>query len=929
MTKKLQFTFKLLVIAFLSCLKAQAQQTTTIMGKLQDSVEFKTTAYATVIIINPADSQIIAYTRTKDNGNFELKTPAGVKLRLLIVHPSFADYEDFFTAESNTVFNFGNINLLSKINLLKEAIVKDKLEAIRIKGDTTEFLVDSFLTNKQSNVEDLLKRLPGIQVDKDGKITAQGKEVKKVLVDGEEFFGDDPTVATKNLKAKQVESVQVYDKKSDQAAITGVDDGVKEKTINLKLKEDAKKGYFGKVSAGVGTENRYEHEAMFNRFNKKQKLSAYGALSNTNKTTLSWEDSRKYEGDNNMEMNEDGYMYTYNNERDDQFDGVGIPETWYVGVHFSDKYKNDKHQFGFNATHKEMTIEGFDSNYAKYILPDTLYFNNDIKRINSQRKGDNFSLKYQLNFDSLSTLKLNFSGAQSQSKLTNNFVSENRNELAQIINRNSRNTHTDADNITFKTSLSYSKKFAKKGRNFLAGFNYDYSDRNSHAQMVSTTDFYADLTLVKQDTIDQLRTDNNTKNKLSANASYTEPIGTKFFVVLDYSTNITQNQSALITTVASPSGGYLNRIDSLSNSFNYDIAVNTGGVALKYQYKKITTSAGIRASHTNLNQDNQIGVLTDTTQEFINIFPTARFAFKVGTSSNFDINYSGRTTQPTLQQIQPVLDNSNPLYINIGNKKLVQSFTNNIRMNYNFYKPISGSGVWSYLNFSQTNNDFSGNDFVDSLGRRVAQTINVNGNKNINGSFYYWFNIKKIKSHLSNHVSGGYSNYTNMVNGLSNVNKNNNYTYGANLSHSQKDDKYYLSIGGEATFRQTTTSLRPDVKTQFWTYEYTAEASFELPWNMEIESEAVYNVRQKTADFTNNLNTCIINIELIKTFGKNEQWETGVSCRDLLNQNIGFSRNAYSNFINENVHTVLRRYFMLRLTYNINSANKLQKEETK
>jgi hypothetical protein len=243
--KNLNLIVKQLLITLLLCgmlHHVKAQQSSILKGVLQDTSDFKSVAYASILAINPADSVLLKYTLASDKGVFELKGLPPVKIRLLITRPGFADYEDFVTLSEGQITDVGVINMLSKSTLLKEVIIKDRVDAIRIKGDTTEFLVDSFLTNKNANVEDLMKRLPGIQVDKDGKITAQGKEVKKVLVDGEEFFGDDPTIATKNIKATQVESVQVFDKKSDQATISGIDDGIKEKTINLKLKRMLKKG---------------------------------------------------------------------------------------------------------------------------------------------------------------------------------------------------------------------------------------------------------------------------------------------------------------------------------------------------------------------------------------------------------------------------------------------------------------------------------------------------------------------------------------------------------------------------------------------------------------------------------------------------------------------------------------------------------------
>lgn len=903
-------------------------QTGSIRGVLQDTAEFKTVAYSTVMALNAGDSSIIRFTHTKDNGGFVLeKLPAG-KIRLLASRPGFADYEDYVELAEGEQKDVGTINMLSKTNLLKEVIIRDRLEAIRIKGDTTEFLVDSFLTNKNANVEDLMKRLPGIQVDKDGKITAHGKEVQKVLVDGEEFFGDDPTIATRNIKATQVESVQVFDKKSDQATITGVDDGIKEKTINLKLKEDAKKGYFGKVAAGLGTEHRYEHDAMFNKFNKKQKISVYGAASNTNKTGLSWEDSQKYggDGDQNFFTDDDGNSYMYYNNNDG-FDGVGVPQTWYAGAHYSDKIKNDKHVFSVNGSHKEMSVEGFDSNYTKYILPDTFYFNNEKNEINNFKRKNSISANYTLAYDSFTTIKLKLDGTQGDYRRNSTYQSENRNEENALVNSNSRTYNEEGQNEGINGSLNYIRKFRKQNRSLSLGSTIDYNEQTSDGFLVSSTNFYNPDTGFISNSIDQKKINNTITNHYTFNGTYTEPLNKKFSVITDYSLNVNNDQSTRLTLEKSATPEYDTRLDSLSNDFRYDVLVNRGGLTLKYQFKKITTSAGGRVSYTDLEQNNLVNN-NKQTQTFVNYFPSARFNYKIGTSSAFDISYNGNTRQPSLQQIQPITDNTNPLDLYIGNTSLVQSFSNSYRVQYNFYKPLTGTSLWSNASFTHTYDAFATRDYVDTSGRRVHQTVNTDGNRSFYGAVYHNMQLKKLKMGLHNSISASLSRSVNFVNALQNVNNNQSVTYGLDLSKDE-EDKYYVSVEGNLTYNRSTTSIRPDVLTQYWMQEYQLYIQYSLPFDVKLETDVTYNVRQKTAEFNNNLNTTIVNVGLERAFGKKENLEVGFYIKDLLNQNIGFRRTANSNFINENIHTVLRRYFMLKLTYTFNSANREVKEDKK
>ena len=911
------------VVLLLVCLfvvqVTNAQQQASIKGQVADTIDFKTVAFATVSVIKYADSTLLKFVRVNEKGHFEITHLPPVKVRLLITRYGFVDYEDTYQLDSGLTKDVGVINLISKTHFLKEVMIRDKVDAIRIKGDTTEFLVDSFLTNKNASVEELMRKLPGIQVDKDGKITAQGKEVKKVLVDGEEFFGDDPTIATKNIKATQVESIQVFDKKSEQATISGIDDGEKLKTINLKLKEDAKKGYFGKVKGGFGTNNRYEHEGMINKFNRKQKVSAYAAMSNTNKTSLDWEDNQKYSGSSDMDffMDDDGSSIT-TYSRNDGFYATGIPQTWYVGAHYSDKKLNDKHGYSFNFSYKEMTNKGYDNNYTKYILPDTFYFNNDKSNLNSFKKGTTLNGRYEWAVDSFTTLK--FSAKVSQSAFTNlnEYNSENRNQLSNLINSNNRTTNTEGENNNYTSTLSLTRKFARVGRSLIAGVTQDYRSNNESTLLTSDLRLYTNDTTFTSTLIDQMKRNTGNQAKYSLNVTYTEPFGKKFFLITDYAFNSSTENSTRLTLVKSFGNDYIQLLDSLSSDFRYKVAAHRGGISLKYQFKKITTSLGGRTTYTDLTQQNLV-LQTTTSRAFVNYFPAAKFGYKIGNSSSFEFNYNGNTRQPSLTQLQPLIDNSNPLRVVIGNNALVQSFTNTYELRYNKYKPLTGNGIWSNLSFTQTNNDFASKDNIATDGRRVYQTVNVNGNYRINGSLYHYFSLKKSGISFNNNIGGSHGISNNFINGLSNQNSNQSLRFGTNVSK-EKEEKYYFSFNPSYSYNRSRSSLRSDVVTSYWIQTYELYAYYHLPKKVILDVDLEYNVRQQTADFQGNLNTAILNVGISRKFTKNENWIVDFRIRDLFNQNLGFYRTAQSNFINENVHSVLRRYFMINVTYNFTSA---------
>jgi hypothetical protein len=375
-------------LIFLSFLFSQNLSAQTLSGKIIDTAGKKDISNAVVALLTPGDSILYKFVRTNTTGRFEIKNARPGKYVLLITHPYYANYIDDITVPE-TNLDLKEIPFISKSQLLQEVIVKSG-SPIKIKGDTTEYTADSFRVKANANVEELLKKLPGIQVGKDGTIKAMGEKVTKVLVDGEEFFGDDPGIAVKNLRADAVDKVQVFDKKSDQATFTGIDDGVKDKTINLKLKDDKKKGYFGKISGSGGLPSNYNNTAMINAFKAKRKMAAYGIMSNTGQTNLDWEDQNNYGGgmgDNMMiEDNGDVYFFGGGDGEDNYRDGRnGIPRNWNAGLHYSDKFNNNKVSLNTGYKYTKVNSLGTTNTFSKIFLPDTSWNNNSTNTTYSSR----------------------------------------------------------------------------------------------------------------------------------------------------------------------------------------------------------------------------------------------------------------------------------------------------------------------------------------------------------------------------------------------------------------------------------------------------------------------------------------------------------------------------------------------------------------
>ncbi|MGY0037579.1 TonB-dependent receptor [Pedobacter sp. NJ-S-72] len=507
-----------------------AQNSWSVKGSVADHASGANFHYTTISVLRAKDSTLVKFTRATENGTFNIPNLQKGKLILLVTYPGYADYvEPFILDSTKTNIDFGKIKLTLKATLLADVIIKGKAAAIKIKGDTTEFNASAYQIQPNSKVEDLLKQLPGIQVDKDGKITAQGQKVNKVLVDGEEFFGDDPTLVTKNIRGDMVDKVQLYDKKSDQAAFTGIDDGKKEKTINIKLKDDKKNGYFGKLDAGGATDEFYQAQGMFNAFKGKQKFSAYGTLGNNGKMGLGWQDNGKYGAGNEMQFQDGGITITTNSNDaldsyDGKYNGEGIPVARTGGLHYDSKWNNDKESINTNYKIGSLNVDGTKNTLSQNNLPTS------IIKSNSDESFDNYLFKqkldatYQIKIDSTSTLKVSASGTAKNSNTENNYTGSSfSNDL--LLNKSSRKLSNDSHDKIFDANLFWTKKLKKKGRTLSLNIGQSINENKSNGYLESKNDFFNTKSgRDSSQVIDQFKTNTITSSVFSTNLAYTEPL---------------------------------------------------------------------------------------------------------------------------------------------------------------------------------------------------------------------------------------------------------------------------------------------------------------------------------------------------------------------------------------------------------------------
>ncbi len=923
----MKFATLFLALCLLFCLRSLGQQGYFVKGTVADTALKSKLINTSICVLNAKDSILVAFTRAAADGTFTIGNLAKGKYLLLVTYPAYADYVAHFNLDSvHKSHDFGTLNMIQKSVLLADVIIKAKRAAIKIKGDTTEFTAENFVVQPNAKVEDLLKQLPGITVDQNGKITAQGQTVSKVLVDGEEFFGDDPTLVTKNIRADMVDKVQLYDKKSDQATFTGIDDGQKTKTINIKLKEDKKNGYFGKVEADGGTDGYYQGQLLFNAFKAKQKFSAYGILGNTGKVGLGWQDSQKY-GTSNLEFGDGGEIFISGggdglDSFDGQYSGEGIPVARTGGLHYDDKWNGDKQSINTNYKAGYLGVSGTSDNLTQNNTPTSILYTNANQTFNNSIFRQKLDGTYKIKLDTTSDLKIAVDGTTKNTTTRTNYNTTETDGDHRTLNTDNRNVINNEHGKIFDASALYTKKFKKKGRT-LSVLVSEAINQSTGDGFLKSTIIIPDTMMGKQDTsiINQRKTSELKSAVLNTNFTYTEPFTKALSLIVNYGFGLTNSTSNLTSFNQSAPGNYNIIVDSLSNAYKLKETSNLVGAIFNYKKGKGNLNFGTKVSDVAFNQLNEFDG-SALKRNFINWNPQASFQYRFTQQQSVYLSYNGSTTQPTIQQIQPVLVNTDPLNIVLGNPLLTPSFTNRINFYYQSYKVISGQSIWINGGYTFITNPIVSNLMTDTTtGKTTSQYINLGNKRSANFYFNAYYNRKLSGPDLNvglNLSANGNDSY-NETNGELNFTKS--YTYNANLQVGKyKEKKYDMNLEFGPTYTISGSSIQPEINNNGAGFNGDYNLNFYLPGKFQISSDGNYQFRAKTETFNTDFHRTIINASLIKSFLKEGKLKVGITGNDLLNQNVGFSRTANGNYLTQNTYTTIKRYFMLTLVYDFNKV---------
>jgi len=873
---------------------------------------------ATITVLKKKDSSLVTFGMADNNGRFQLDQIPNGEYRLLISQVNYHNINKIFTidAEHRNV-DLGNINLYDKNKVLSEVIIE--APPVTLIGDTIQYNAGSFKTQPNANVEDLLKKLPGVKVEKDGTVKAQGEKVQKVLVDGKEFFGTDPKIATKNLPADAIDKVQVYDKLSDQAQMTGFDDGNSEKTINLKLKKDKKKGMFGKVNAGAGTDDRYEGKFNVNSFKGARQMSVIGMGNNSNAEGFSFMDVLNFTGALNQLKNGGGNV-SLTISGDDALAGLlggnnsGINTTFGGGVNYNNIIGN-KTDFQSNYFYSRFNPKRISNIQRQYFTPANLYKQNSVTDNINNTHRLNFSADYQI--DSFRSVKIapNFSYQNTNNRSVTDYSTVS--DMGVPVNEGASSNVTGNEGTSLSTNILFRNRFKKKGRTFSVNLLTNFNSSEGDGSLQTITNYYnASGSLLRKDSINQKNNNSADVKGYNVRAVYTEPLFKKSLLEFSVGKSHSENTSSKTTYDYNRSNGKFDLVNNkLTNDFENTYSYTTAGLRIRKQTKTYNYALGANWQQAELEgvvrnlKDSVIG------KSFTNILPNARFQYYFSRYKSITLNYNTNTNQPSITQLQPVPDNTNPLYVRLGNPDLKQEFAQSVRLVAQFINPFKNRNLFANFSLQQTQNKIVNYDKINSLGVDSVMPVNVNGVYNMNGNVSFSFPVRFLKGTMD--LSSVVSTYHGKQ--FSNTQENiiNTLTVGPRLSlNMSPTDKFNLSLTADLNYSKTKYSIASARNAKYFTQEYGLDFDWQLPKGFLLASEFSYrNNNQYTTGF--NTKVPLWHASISKQVLHFNRGELKLSARDILNENIGINRSANQNYIEDSRVNTLRRFFLLSFTYNL------------
>jgi hypothetical protein len=883
--------------------------------------------FGSVILLKAKDSTLVTFATTDAKGTFELNNVPKGRYRLKVTYVGLETMRKEFEVEGDAkTIDVGTILMYPKG--MMEVIVRGYKDAVKINKDTIEFNASSFKVQPNATVEDLLKKLPGVEVDKQGAIKANGEQVINVLVDGKPFFGKDPKMATKNLPADAIEKIQVFDKKSDQSQFTGIDDGDNEKTINVKLRADKKKGSFGKIETGTGTTSelndvRYGAKGNYNKFSQKKQFALLGMANNVSEQGFSFENYMNFTGESQRAAGGNGgASFTTFNSDDlslpiSNGDKTGFADTYAGGLNYNDTFgKNTE----LNSSYSGSDIK---SRYDKTVnrqsfIRDKTLITNEITNQLTDNINHKLNLAIDQKIDSFNSVKFNvaYSLGQTNTKTkqtSNSFYdadSFNTNAVSRNVTANSKGNRLNADAL-------FRHKFRKKGRTFSMTARIADNQTNMNTKLDAQTSI---LNKTAQDydnvVINQQQSRLQESRDYGGNLSFTEMVAKKKFLELTYRFSRSENHSdRQVYDILGNNDLVINPL--LTNEFRSTYQFHRPGLNFRMNgtTHKLTLTAQYQASELE-------GILISKNQIVRNqnnfFLPAVRYRYDISPSKNMTVDYETSAREPSIMQLQPVVDNSDPLNISVGNPNLRPEFRHNIRARLSTFNSSTFQNFFVFSSFTYTQHKIVSAQTIAANLARTSMPVNVDQDFASNIRLNYGKQLIPQKLRFNSGVGYRYSQGQNLINDVLNLTKTKETSFRTSFNY-DLENKLQVGIAGDWSYQQSVYSLQSRLNQNYWNHEYTVDILGYLPKGFTLGTDVNYTVfTGRQTGF--NANIFIWNAALTKSISKDKKGELKLIVNDILNQNQAFRRSTQLNYVQDERINALGRYWQLQFIYRLNKS---------
>lgn len=922
--KKLLLTFPLLALS-----AAIMAQGTKISGTIVDKGKLPLIR-ANVILTNLKDSTIKHLATTDAKGVFSFPSISPQRYRIDVKYIGFESYTKAIQV-TGTNLSLGTITLSEKAQLIGEATVVGHSVRASVKGDTTSYNADAFKVTKDADAEALITKMPGI-TSENNTIKAQGEQVKKVLVDGKPFFGDDPTVALKSVPAEVIEKIEVFDKLSDQSEFTGFDDGNSVKTINIVTRSNKRAGQFGKIYAGYGTDDRYNIGGNVNIFKGDARTSIIGMTNNVNQQNFSSEDILGVLGSSGGRRGGPGGPGGFGGPGGPGGSSnfmvgqqSGITKTTALGINFTDKWGEKvsftgSYFFNYGETNNNQStfrqyFGGIDTAQRYYYIGKS-YNNNYNNRLN-------FRIEYNINDKNslIFTPKITLQSSRSSSS------SDAQTALGPtaLLNETSNASSALSYGYNINNDILFRHKFEKAGRTFSLSFNNTHSNKDGSSSLLAENAYYGKMKTTL-DTLNQRAESNSKSYSLSSMAMYTEPVGTKGQLMLSYNIGYTHSSLDKRTNTFQKATQQYSLMDtSLSNVYDNNYLTQRLGVGYRMKGDIYNGMFNVMYQASSLDGDETFPVNFNLKKSYNNILPTMMLNFKFNQANSLRFMYATRTQAPSISQLQSVLDNSDPLNLYVGNPSLNQSYSHSMNLRYSYTSMAKGQTFFIFFN-AQSTQDYIGtstmlagkditldNGTVLKKGAQLSSPVNLDGYWNLSTMVTYGFPFALIKSNVNVSLGTGYNSYPALLNGqkvtTQTYSPNGGVVIGSNFS-----PNFDFTISYNSAYNVVESDKSSGSSNNYWSQTGKFRLNWTIASRFTVLPEATYLQYNGNGFYYDNLT---LNLNLGVKFLKSRQAELKLGVFDLLDKNRSFSRSVNSLYIEDSYSSVLSRYFLATLVFNL------------